>query len=124
MAAAVVPVSVTVGAGGPVGRTAGGIGQGAEVVVEGMVLLHQHDDVLDLAEVAVGASAECAEQREEENCRTCPRLLHKRCPPEAQRRADSGGRGWRFCSTGVIFRRCPAGATRSQKRGDRGTWRV
>ncbi len=30
-------------------------GKGSEVVIEGMVLLHDDDDVLDLAQIAFGA---------------------------------------------------------------------
>ena len=53
-ASVVVAVAVTVTVGLVVG-TSGGEGEGAEVIVEGMVLLHEDDDVLHLVQIAFGA---------------------------------------------------------------------
>jgi hypothetical protein len=41
-----------------------GIGERAEVIVEGVVLLHDHDDVLDFVHITVGESGFWYEQQE------------------------------------------------------------
>src|SRR5262249_32570333 len=76
MAAAIVSIAIAVGTGWTVIGAARRIGERTEVVVEGVVLLHHDDDVLDLAQVAVSVGRGRRQHRGEKSCRTFPRLPH------------------------------------------------